>query len=488
MKRISLAARIALLAACAVGMAVAIASLAAYVTLRSQLHRQLDDSLLDRADAITETNLVNPSTLRSVGPSAVGAILGAADLRVFLISTNGHVIPAEGSSLIRPLSATELAVARGQRQHSFRTITRQGEDRRAVTVQAGPGLGLMVVQSQESIDRTLERMGLVLLIVGGCGIIVAGFTGLAVARSALRPVRRLSAAVEHVARTEELTPIAVTGDDELASLATSFNGMLKALAASRDRQRRLVADAGHELRTPLTSLRTNLELLAQADRMGGLSNEQRNEIFADATAQVEELSTLVGDLVELARDDPLERAPEAVDLADVVGRAVDRARRRAPGISFVVSTQGWWVLGEAQILERAVMNLLDNAAKWSPAEGTVTVRLENGVLTVADEGPGVAEKDRPLIFERFYRASDARTMPGSGLGLAIVRQAAERHGGTAATRNLDPHGAVFRLEIPGRPEMAGLVESPAPIATVDASTARTDRALDGKPVVTSRAR
>jgi len=241
----------------------------------------------------------------------------------------------------------------------------------------------------------------------------------------------------------------VTGDDELASLATSFNKMLLALRASRDRQRRLVADAGHELRTPLTSLRTNLELLAQADRQGGMQPHQRDEILHDVTGQVEELSTLVGDLVELARDEPLSRTPEPLDLADIVARAVDRVRRRAPAATFEVETEPWWVLGEAQILERAVTNLLDNAAKWGPAGGTITVRLSEGQLTVSDQGPGVKPADLPMIFERFYRADDARTMPGSGLGLSIVRQAAERHGGTVAIANREPHGAEFTVSIPG---------------------------------------
>jgi two-component system, OmpR family, sensor histidine kinase MprB len=442
----SMVTRISLLAACAVGIAVAIASLSAYVTLRSQLHRQLDESLLSRASAATQT-LVTRGALNNIS----GAVLGAADLRLYLIRANGVVISPQDPSWVLPLSPDELAVARGQRGDSLRTITKNGVDSRAATVPVGKGSALMFVQSQEPIERTLDKMAVVLLLVGLGGIVAAGLIGLAVARSALRPVRRLSAAAEHVARTEELSPIPITGDDELASLAASFNEMLVALAGSRDRQRQLVADAGHELRTPLTSLRTNLELLAQAARQGGLTPAQRDEIFTDVTAQVEELSTLVGDLVELARDEPLERTPEPLDLADILARAVDRVRRRAPGLTFDVHTAPWWVVGEAQILERAVTNLLDNAAKWSPPHGTVTVSLTGGLLTVSDQGPGIAETDLPLVFERFYRASDARRMPGSGLGLSIVRQAAERHGGMVRAANHAPHGAVLRMGIPGSP-------------------------------------
>ena len=443
-----MAARISLLAACAVGLSVSMASLAAYVTLRAQLHERLDESLLDRAEKASQTELVKTITLNKLPAS----VLGAADLRIFLVYSDGRVFPQHNADWVAPVSADELAVANGNLDHSLRTIDRNGFDSRAVTVPADDNTALMFVQSSEPIERTLDRMGLVLFLVGVGGIVSAAIIGLVVARSALTPVRRLSAAAEHIARTEELTPIDITGDDELASLATSFNDMLASLGASRDRQRRLIADAGHELRTPLTSLRTNLELLAQADRRGGLGKEQRDEIFSDATAQVEELSTLVGDLVELARDEPLERTPEPLDLADIVSRAVDRVRRRALGLVFDVHASAWWVLGEAQILERAVTNLLDNAAKWSPPGGTVGVELSDGVLTVTDEGEGIRESDLPMIFERFYRAPDARTMPGSGLGLSIVQQAAQRHGGSVAAANHEPHGAVFTLTIPGHVE------------------------------------
>jgi len=472
----SMTSRIAILAACAVGLSVSMATLAAYVTLRAQLHERLDDSLLQRATAATATNLVEDATLSDL-PAEV---LGAADLRIYVVYADGTIYPRKTAAWVSPASAAELDVAAGIRQQSLRTISRDGYDDRAAAVPAGSGKALLFVQSSEPIERTLDQMGVVLFFVGLGGIVAAGLIGAAVARSSLMPVRRMSAAAEHIARTDELTPIEVTGDDELASLATSFNDMLAALTASRERQRRLIADAGHELRTPLTSLRTNLELLALADRRGGLTQQQRDEIFTDATAQVEELSTLVGDLVELARDEPLNRAPEPLDLADVVDRGVQRVKRRAPGLTFEVETSPWWVVGESQILERAVTNLLDNAAKWSPSGGTVRVHLVNGVLTVSDEGTGISEADLPMIFERFYRAADARTMPGSGLGLSIVRQAAERHGGSVSVARRAPHGAVFTLALPGhrdlehRVDAYGAADATAPTSTAadDSSSAR----------------
>ncbi len=307
----------------------------------------------------------------------------------------------------------------------------------------------MLAQSLESQERTLSRLGVVMLLFGLAGVIAAGVAGWAVARNGLRPVRRLTAAVEDIARTEDLTPLPVEGDDEIARLASAFNQMLTALAASRDRQRRLVADAGHELRTPLTSLRTNLDLLSQADGSGGLPAEARTELLADVRAQIEELTTLIGDLVELARDEPLTHHVEPVDLAEVVDRALTRVRRRAPGITFDVEASPWWVIGEASALERAVTNLLDNAAKWSPTDGVVTVRVADGALTVDDQGAGIAEADRPHVFDRFYRAEESRSMPGSGLGLSIVRQVVERHAGTVAVESAPSGGGRLVVRIPG---------------------------------------
>jgi two-component system sensor histidine kinase MprB len=287
-------------------------------------------------------------------------------------------------------------------------------------------------------------------------VLLAAAAGTAVAQGGLRPVQRLTEATERIARTGDLKPIAISGDDELARLTGSFNSMLSALAESQERQRRLVADAGHELRTPLTSLRTNLELLAASDRPDApsLSEQDRKEISDDVRAQVEELSTLVGDLVELARQDAPQVVHEPVELAEVMERALARAARRAPSVHFEVTLTPWGLLGDANALERAVLNLLDNAAKWSPVAATVTVRLAatdrgTAVVEVADAGPGIAEADLPYIFERFYRSSDARTLPGSGLGLAIVAQVAARHGGTVQASRSPAGGTLMTLELPG---------------------------------------
>ncbi len=445
-RRMSLRVRVTALAAICVGGAVALVSLAGFVTVRTSLYEQLDASLLQRADALRSAFL--GEQMLSDVPEA---IFGAADIRVGLLDgrTGKGVV---GGDL--RFGAPELAVARGEQPQSLRTDT--VNDLRVAAVPAGADTALVVAQPLDSTRETLARLGLVFALVGGAGVLLAAAAGTAVAQAGLRPVQRLTEATERVARTGDLQPIPVDGDDELARLSQSFNSMLAAVAESQERQRRLVADAGHELRTPLTSLRTNLELLvasAQPDTPT-LAEQDRVDIYADVRAQVEELSTLVGDLVELAREDAPQMVHDPVDLVEVVERALGRAARRAAGVHFDVDLAPWALFGDANALERAVLNLLDNATKWSPPDGTVTVRLAptgdgTAALVVSDEGPGIAERDLPYVFERFYRSTTARTMPGSGLGLAIVAQVAVRHGGGVRADTSPRGGAQLTVELPG---------------------------------------
>ena len=446
--RRSLASRVTLLATMAVGLSVALVAAAAYFTVRHQLLDTLDHSLTNRAYAAAQSSTINQLTAQEV-PSWM---VGAADVRIGFITSSGRIEDTrEEHGAPIPLGRPELEVARGTVEHSSRTVsTSEGDFRVAAVQSAEPGVALVLAQSMDNNHYTLEKLGFVLFIFGAFGVITAALAGWAVARNGLRPVRRLTHAAEEIARTEKLHPIDVEGNDEIARLATAFNAMLAALSASRDRQRQLVADAGHELRTPLTSLRTNLDLLAQADERGGLSPESRAELMDDVRFQIEELTTLIGDLTELAREDTAPVTLEPVDLADVAARAVERVRRRAPNLHFDVDLSSWWLTGDAGALERAVTNLLDNAAKWSPPLGSVSLRLDKGVLRVADQGHGISDDDLPHVFDRFYRSTDSRGLPGSGLGLAIVRQIVERHGGSVRAGRAEPEGgAAFWVELPG---------------------------------------
>jgi two-component system sensor histidine kinase MprB len=447
--RRSLASRVILLTTIAVGLAVALVALAVFLTVRMQMQASLDDSLLNRTKRAAQAAPTLSELIRSEEPIPAFA-MGAADVRIIYVTAERDPFSVdEGPEMA--LGKPEYDVANGLREESVRTIVAGGERYRVAAAPIGDGWALVLAQSLAPQETVLKRLGAVMLLFGLAGVAGAGAAGWAVARNGLRPVRRLTKAVEEITRTEELAPLPVEGDDEIARLATAFNAMLETVAASRDRQRRLVADAGHELRTPLTSLRTNLDLLTQADETGGLPAEQKAELLADVRAQLEELSTLVGDLVELARDEaPSAHVVESFDLAEVVDRAVSRVRLRAPRAEFDVATLPWWVVGETGAVERAVTNLLDNAAKWGPAEGTITVRLANGVLTVDDQGPGIDPDDLPHVFERFYRSKESRSMPGSGLGLAIVHQIVERHSGTVTAGSApDGRGTRMTMWLPG---------------------------------------
>ncbi|GAB3283663.1 sensor histidine kinase [Parasphingorhabdus pacifica] len=445
--RVSLRNRVTLLAALCVAGAVALVSVAAFFTVRDSLYQQLDDSLVRRAVEAEAGPLVGGPGVQTLPV----AFYAAADLRITLLAPDGSVLESARNN--PPTSRAELAVARGRSQLSIRTD--DATDSRVVAVPSDNG-AVVMSQSLRPTKATLAQLSIVLIVMGGAGSLLAAAAGTAVARAGLRPVQRLTAATERVALTGDLRPIPVAGDDELARLTASFNRMLGAVAESQEQQRRLVADAGHELRTPLTSLRTNLELLMASARPDTptLAEEDRDEMFADVRGQITELSALVGDLVELAREDAPQTVHEPVDLVDVVERALSRARRRASGVEFDVRLEPWTMMGDATALERAVLNLLDNAAKWSRDGDTVRVQLRpDGAgfanLEVADTGPGIAPSDLPFVFERFYRSSEGRTLPGSGLGLSIVKQVAERHGGVVWAGAAPEGGALLRMRLPG---------------------------------------
>lgn len=446
--RRSLASRVTVLTTMAVGMTVALVALGAFVTVRMQLQSSSDDLLVQRTKAAS-TQI--DALLQSNGPGSPVVLFGASDIRIGLVFADGSYQFRDQGARLR-LGQPEIDVASGDSSSSLRTIRAAGGDDYRVAVlpvQNFGGTAVVIAQSLEPQQATLAKLGLVTLLFGIAGVIIAGVAGWGVARNGLRPVRRLTAAAEDIARTERLAPIDVEGDDEVARLASAFNQMLASLAASRDRQRRLVADAGHELRTPLTSLRTNIDLLTQAGT--SLPDASREELLSDVRAQLEELTNLVGDLVELARDDPTPAVIGTVELHETLEHAVARVRRRAPALSFDVRVDPWFVEGDAAALERALTNLLDNAAKWSPDAGTVHVSLDQGLVTVDDEGPGIAEADLPHVFERFYRSTDSRAMPGSGLGLSIVAQVAERHAGTVEAGPSPYGGTRVTFRVPGAP-------------------------------------
>jgi two-component system sensor histidine kinase MprB len=441
--------RLAALVSAAVAGAVAITGIAAYIITTVAVYNQLDNELFDIAG-------VTASWIRGDAESMGGLnsdALATANVTMLLVrSDNARITPPGASTVLEP-SAAERAIARTQMGASARTgVDQAGVPYRIVAVPLTDGsnhYALMLGRPLGPTDQILRILAFSLLTFGLLAVLVAGAIGWVIARSGLEPIQRLTEAVIRVTETDQLEPIEPGGMDELTDLTRSFNTMMGTLASSRERQRRLIADAGHELRTPLTSLRTNVELLIADERQGMLPPGARGEILRDIAAQLGEFTQLIGDLVHLSREDKVEAHPEPIDLQDVVNSSITRAKRRGPGLVFDVETEPLFLVGEPDSLERAITNLLDNAVKFSPPGGTVTVRLVGDRVRISDEGPGIAEADLPHVFDRFYRSDKARNTPGSGLGLSIVAQTIKAHGGWVKAGRAASGGAEFTIRLPG---------------------------------------
>jgi two-component system sensor histidine kinase MprB len=363
------------------------------------------------------------------------------------VRSDGRIVRASGVNVSFPVTKKDVEIARTGQGQSLVDAHVRDVHVRMLTVPWIQGTAVQVARPLTDVDRALSRIRKILFAIAAGGIALAAALGLAVSRAALAPVRRLSAATEKVAATGDLSErIDLHGHDELSQLASRFNTMLGALEESTRSQRQLVADASHELRTPLTSLRTNLEVLA-SER--SLPPGERERLLTDVVEQLGEMTTLVSELIELARGEREPATPEEVRLDLVAADAVERTRRNRPGITFTTALEESIVHGVPATIERAVANLLDNAAKWSPPGGEVEVAVRDGQVTVRDHGPGIDEEDLPYVFDRFYRANSARGMSGSGLGLAIVRQVAEAHGGEVVAERPEGGGTLIRLRLNG---------------------------------------
>jgi two-component system, OmpR family, sensor histidine kinase MprB len=438
--------RVTLLAAGAVAVAVVAAAALMFVVLQQQLDHQIDQSLADASQTAQAAGpRPGPRGFPPFGDRNVST--GRSDIVAQSIDGSGKVIRADLNQA-DPSLATAAArqVATTQSGDAwFDTTAADGTHVRVYAVPIGSGAALEVARSMEDVDAVLAETRNRLILVALAGVLLAAGLGTVVGRAAIGPVKRLTTVVEDVARTRDLSRrVAATGSDELSRLAASFNEMLGALEASLRQQRQLVADASHELRTPLTSLRTNLEMLARGQPTDEV---ERRAVLADLVTQMERLSTLVADLIDLARDEEAALPVEDLRLDEVVEDALAGVRGRYPGVQFTFSGDPTSIQGVRSRISRAVTNLLDNAGKWSPAGGVVEVAVTGGEVSVRDHGPGVAAEDAPHVFDRFWRAPNARGMPGSGLGLSIVKDVAEKHGGTVTLEPAAGGGARFRLRL-----------------------------------------
>jgi len=437
--------RIAVSAAAAVALTVALASVLVYLVAREQVRAPVDDALEERAAEIARHPLgvfeaSGGGTFLAVRPE-----FGEAHGYVQLVKSDGSVLLPLRQDIELPVDDDVRAVAVGGSPAFWRDVDVDGTHLRVFTFAYGPGAAVQVARPLGEADKSLEQIGLFLLLITAGGVVIAAGLGLVVARAALTPVTRLTETAERVTETRDLSErIDVSGRDEISRLATSFNTMLAGLEESTRAQRQLVADASHELRTPLTSVRTNIEVLASDH---ALPPDERGRLLGDVVEQLSEMTTLIAELIELARAEQQAAEPEDLRLDVLVAEAVERARRNRPGVAYSTELEQSTVRGVPTTIERAVTNLLDNAAKWSPPGTTVEVAVRDGRLAVRDHGPGIADEDLPYVFDRFYRARSARGMPGSGLGLAIVRQVAEAHGGGVVAEPAEGGGTRMVLDL-----------------------------------------
>ena len=442
--------RMAAVAGLAVALTVVALAVAIYGAARSTLRGQIDSALRDRAAQVQNARGHRDGPAGNPGggdfddggppPNPFGDAAG----KVQYVSPRGVVVSSTISGTPLPVVARTRELAASGVGSYFSDAHVSGVHLRVLTVGLGARGVAQIARPLTEVDRAQRDLLVVLLVVGGIGILVAAALGFVVARAALAPVSRFTRRTEALTANPDLSQrLEIHGQDELARLARSFNATLDALERSAEAQRHLVADASHELRTPIASLRANIQVLQDADQ---LPEADRESLRADIIAELDELTALVGDVVELARGSKPSDVVDDVRIDQIVRALVERAERRAgDGVTFRVGRQPTVGSGAPEGISPAISNQHGNAPNLSPPRGQIEIDLVDGTLTVRDHGPGFEEADLPHVFDRFYRADNARGMPGSGLGLAIVRQAAEAHGGSVSAVNAAGGGALVTV-------------------------------------------
>ncbi|HXQ01001.1 MAG TPA: HAMP domain-containing sensor histidine kinase [Solirubrobacteraceae bacterium] len=450
--------RITLVSAMAVAVAVVLTSVLTYLLAARELYGQVDSQLRDRARPLVSRfdRFPGPTARPGIHRNAFpGVPPGPDQVRGYqqLIDSSGKVLFASTPSVKLPVDAKARALAAHGGKPFYSDTNADGVHLRVLTEAITRGYAAQLAQPLTDVDSALARLRLILVLLDIGGVALAALLGRLVAGAAVAPIKRLTQATEHVTRTQDLSNrIQPAGEDEIGRLAESFNAMLDALEssmgaldASVHAQRQLVADASHELRTPVTSLRTNIEILKQECDM---PVDERQRMLDDVVEQIEELTLLMNDLIELGRGEQPRSGREDVRLDLIIEEALDRARRHSPDTPFHVQLDPVVLTGEPMRLGRAINNLIDNAVNYSPAGRPVEIALHSDTLTVRDHGPGISAADLPHVFDRFYRGAEARGRPGSGLGLAIVRQVAEQHGGRVSAEAAPGGGTLMRLRLP----------------------------------------
>lgn len=452
----SLRGRLTAMSALIVGTILTIGSVACFWIMRSELRGQIDDSLRAQAQLVRTMPAIQLNGRRgALGPiPQLPKRSGGAAPYVQFVSPSGHATRPDGTDPPLPVDAQDFAVARGRRAQLLRDRHAQGTHLRVMTIWMKDRGAIQLGRSLTTVDHALSRLRMVLAILAVGGVFLAAALSRLLSRRVIAPIRALTNATEHIEATGDLgRRVQTDRNDEVGELASRFNAMLDrlqethdALEASTATQRQLVADASHELRTPVTGLRMNIEVLLANREM---SNDDREALLADLTEQAEELSGIVSDLIDLARGDQPADHVEELDLGAIAAESLARASRHAPGLEFRKQIEPSWMTGSPERLGRAINNLLDNAAKFSPEGSAIELRVSDGLLSVRDHGPGVPAEDLPHIFDRFFRGRSTGHPHGSGLGLAIVKQVVEAHGGTVKAVPADGGGLLIQMRFPG---------------------------------------
>jgi two-component system, OmpR family, sensor histidine kinase MprB len=447
--RPSIRGRLTLIAAAAVTVvAVAVGALA-WLALQQTLVEQVDRELRG----------MTHGPLGDLSPRAAARIPETPldvqrELRM-QVRFEGTAVAAPPDTPPLPWSAVDEAVAAGARSEARYTVDTADGRFRILTFRGSQGQAIQLARSLTGPDATLQRLGVLIAALAVGAAALAALAGRVVARAGLRPVDRLTAAATRVAETRDLSePIPVDGHDEIAQLGQAFNHMLSRLGQAQRQQRELIEDAAHELRTPMASMRTNVELLIHAGRK--LGDDDRTALLGDLDRQSVELAELVTNLVDLARSRTVDEPLTEVDVAEVANAAISLAEAHFPGTAFRLDAPAPVTLGaRPAALQRALVNLLDNAAKFGPAGQTVEVHIGRRgravEISVLDRCPTIPADHRERVFQRFHRLDSSRSVPGSGLGLAIVQQTVAAHGGTATVSARPGGGNLFRLSMPANP-------------------------------------
>ena len=411
-----------------------------------QLIREVDNTLDARIEAIAatlrESRVISPFGRRMRNPLSDALMPTRFDTVTQVIDQAGTVIIALGEVDL-PITQRVLDIANNSEGGSARfTTSISGVRYRMLTIPLVNGGALQLAKDISEIEQAQQRIRMRLIATGLIGIFVAAIAGWWVARRTAKPIQQLADAAERIALTQNLdTTLDIHGDREIEQLAESFNTMLGALRLSGEQQKQLVQDASHELRTPLTSLRANTELLER----NTLDAPTRDAILRDIRAEVDELTSLSSELSALASDQRLVEEPSAVDLGEVATEVALRASRRTGRAVTVVANDSLVVAVRLGQLERALNNLVDNALKFCPVALPVEILVNGKRIDVVDHGPGISDIDKPLVFDRFYRAAATRALPGSGLGLAIVKQFANDHDANVSVSDTAGGGATVTI-------------------------------------------